>query len=256
MDTKYVEISSTTETEIDNNIGIQNGNSLKSYMDCGDTSLELEKNSSKLFIKVLYSITKKIIDIIGGIVGSILLIPIVIIVYITNKVLKEDGPIFYIQDRIGKNGKIFRMYKFRSMVVGADEKLEKYLQENKEAEEEYRVYKKLKDDPRITKVGEFLRKTSLDEFPQFINVLKGDMSLVGPRPYMPREKEEMGEFFKYIVSQKPGLTGYWQVAGRNDVTFEDRLKMDMDYYHKSNIWIDIKLILKTIKKVLLKDGAV
>ena len=256
MDIKYVELSSTTETEIDNTTGIQNRNSLNSYMEYGDISLELEKNSSNLFIKILYSITKKIIDIIGGIVGAILLIPIIIIVYITNKVLKEDGPIFYIQDRIGKNGKIFRMYKFRSMVVGADEKLENYLQENKEAEEEYRIYKKLKDDPRITKVGEFLRKTSLDEFPQFINVLKGDMSLVGPRPYLPREKEEMGEFFKYIVSQKPGLTGYWQVAGRNDVTFEDRLKMDMNYYHKSNIWIDIKLILKTIKKVLLKDGAV
>ena len=256
MDIKYVEMTNTTEQEIDNTFSVQNIRNLKKIKEYSDISLELEKKSSNIFSKKLYSITKKLIDIIGGIVGVILLIPIIIIVYITNKVLKEKGPIFYVQDRIGKDGKIFKMYKFRSMVVGADEKLEKYLQENREAEEEYRIYKKLKDDPRITKVGEFLRKTSLDEFPQFINVLKGDMSLVGPRPYLPREKEEMGEFFKYIVSQKPGLTGYWQVAGRNDVTFEDRLKMDMNYYHKSNIWIDIKLILKTIKKVLLKDGAV
>ena len=199
---------------------------------------------------------KRIIDIIGAIVGIIFLIPITIGVYIANKVLKDDGPIFFVQERIGKDGKIFKMYKYRSMVVGADEKLEKYLAENPEAEEEYRVFKKLKDDPRITKVGSFLRKTSLDEFPQFINVLKGDMSLVGPRPYLPREQEDMGDYYKYIVTNKPGVTGPWQVAGRSDVTFDDRLTMDMQYYINANILVDIRFIAKTVEKVAKREGAV
>lgn len=199
---------------------------------------------------------KRIIDIIGAIVGIIFLIPITIGVYIANKKVKDDGPIFFVQERIGKDGKIFKMYKYRSMVVGADEKLEKYLADNPEAEEEYRVFKKLKDDPRITKVGDFLRKTSLDEFPQFINVLKGDMSLVGPRPYLPREQEDMGDYYKYIVTNRPGVTGFWQVAGRNDVTFKDRLHMDIDYYRKENLLLDIKLIFKTAEKVIKKEGAI
>ena len=199
---------------------------------------------------------KRIIDIIGAIVGIIFLIPITIGVYIANKKVKDDGPIFFVQERIGKDGKIFKMYKYRSMVVGADEKLEKYLAENPAANAEYRIFKKLKDDPRITKVGNFLRKTSLDEFPQFINVLKGDMSLVGPRPYLPREQEDMGDYYKYIVTNRPGVTGFWQVAGRNDVTFKDRLIMDIDYYRRGNLLLDIKLIFKTAEKVIKKEGAV
>ena len=147
------------------------------------------------------------------------------------------------------------MYKYRSMVVGADEKLEEYLSENEEAREEYRVNKKLKNDPRITRIGNFLRKTSLDEFPQFINVLKGDMSLVGPRPYLPREQEEMGTYYRYIVTKKPGITGFWQVNGRSDVTFEDRLSMDMNYYNQSSLKLDVKLLAKTVGKVLKKEGA-
>ena len=139
---------------------------------------------------------KRIIDIVGGLVGTIALIPLTIIIYVARKILHEDdGPIFYEQLRIGKDGKVFRMYKYRSMVVGADEILFKYLQENEEARKEYKEYKKLKNDPRVTKVGNFIRKTSLDEFPQFINVLKGDMSLVGPRPYLPREKRACFSIF-------------------------------------------------------------
>ena len=173
---------------------------------------------------------KRLIDIIVGLIGTIALIPLTIIIYIARKILHEDdGPIFYEQLRIGKDGKVFRMYKYRSMVVGADEKLFKYLQENEEARKEYKEYKKLKNDPRVTKVGNFIRKTSLDEFPQFINVLKGGMSLDGPRPYLPREKEDMGEYYKYIIQSRPGITGYWQITGRSDVTFEDRLKMDYNY---------------------------
>ena len=215
-------------------------------------SVKKEENKGKL----LYRVVKRSVDVVGSIVGIILLIPLTIIIYIANKINKDNGPIFFVQERIGKNGKIFKMYKFRSMVTGAEEKLEKYLEENEEAREEYKINKKLKCDPRITKVGIFIRKTSLDEFPQFINVLKGEMSLVGPRPYLPREKEDMGEYYKYIVSKKPGITGFWQVSGRSEVNFEDRLIMDMDYFNKGNMGLDAKLLIKTVGKVLKKEGAV
>ncbi len=210
---------------------------------------------SKIILK-FESMTKKLIDIMAGIIGTILLIPLTIGVFIGNLINGDKGPIFYKQKRIGKDGKEFTMYKFRSMVVGADEILFNYLEKNEEAKKEYKKYKKLKNDPRITKVGKFLRKTSLDEFPQFINVLKGEMSLVGPRPYLPREKEEINGFFKYITSLKPGITGYWQINGRNDVTFVDRLQMDMDYYYRHTLKIDIKIVLKTVGKIVKKEGAV
>lgn len=200
---------------------------------------------------------KRIVDIIAGLVGTILLIPITICIYIARKILKEDdGPIFYDQLRIGKNGKIFKMYKYRSMVIGADEILKEYLEKNEEARREYKEYKKLKNDPRITRVGKFLRKTSLDEFPQFINVLKGDMSLVGPRPYLPREKEDMGEYYTYIIKTKPGITGFWQISGRSDVTFDDRLKMDYDYNKNTSLKNDLKILVKTVLNVMKKEGAI
>ena len=207
-------------------------------------------------ILLLERFIKRTVDFIGGIVGIILLVPITIAVFIGNRILKDNGPIFYTQERIGKNGKHFKMYKFRSMVVNADEKLENYLKENEEARKEYKKYRKLKNDPRITKMGRLLRKTSLDEFPQFINVIKGDMSLVGPRPYLEIEKEEMNGFFKYITSMKPGLTGFWQVNGRNDVTFVDRLDMDMNYYYTRSLKLDAKILYKTVKKVIKREGAI
>lgn len=201
-------------------------------------------------------ISKRGIDIVGGIAGTLLLIPLTAILFIANYVSNDNGPLFYTQKRIGKNGKVFKMYKFRSMCVGADEKLKNYLEENEEARKEYKKYKKLKHDPRVTKIGEFIRKTSLDEFPQFINILKGDMSLVGPRPYLEREKEEMTYYYKYIVSCRPGLTGYWQIAGRSNVTFEDRLHMDMDYYRKHTLKTDMKILKKTVEKCVRKEGAI
>ena len=200
-------------------------------------------------------VVKRFIDICGGLVGTIFLLPLTLVIYIANLISKDNGPIFYCKERIGKDGKLFIMYKYRSMVIGADEKLKKYLEENEEAKKEYSKYKKLKHDPRITKVGDFIRKTSLDEFPQFINVLKGDMSLVGPRPYLPREKEDMGEYYKYIIESKPGITGYWQITGRNGITFEDRLKMDYEYNQNKNLKVDFKLLLRTLIKVGKKEGA-
>lgn len=204
----------------------------------------------------LEAITKRGIDIIGAIMGILLLIPLTAIIYIMERVIGDKGPIFYTQTRIGENGKLFKMYKYRSMVVGAEKKLEEYIKENEQLKQEYQKYKKLENDPRITKVGRFLRKTSLDEFPQFINVLKGEMTLVGPRPYLPQEKEEMNGYFKYITSLRPGLTGLWQISGRSEVSFVDRLEMDMNYYHNRALKNDMKIIGKTIEKVIKKEGAI
>ena len=210
-----------------------------------------EKTDSLLIRKIF----KRLIDILGGIVGTFVLIPLTIEIAIANLICKDNGPIFYSQYRMGKNGKLFKMYKYRSMVVGADEKLKKYLEENEEARKEYKKYKKLKHDPRITKVGEFIRKTSLDEFPQFINVLKGDMSLVGPRPYLEREKEDMNGYYKYITTFKPGLTGLWQISGRSDVDFATRIDLDMQYYYNHSLKGDIKILFKTAMKLVKREGA-
>ena len=204
----------------------------------------------------VYRFFKRTLDIIGSIFGIILLIPITLIIYILTKIKKEKGSLFYTQQRIGKNGKIFKMYKFRSMIPNADEALEKYLKENEEARKEYKINKKLKNDPRVTKVGDFIRKTSIDEFPQFINVLKGEMSLVGPRPYLPKEIEDMGSAYKEIIKVKPGITGFWQVSGRNDVTFNDRIKLDLEYCNKKNLKLDIKILFDTVKKVVKREGAI
>lgn len=205
---------------------------------------------------IVFKITKRIIDIITGIIGVILLIPITILVFLLNLISGEGTKIFYNHMRIGKNGKQFKMYKFRTMCKDADKILEKRLQEDENFREEYNKYKKVKGDKRITRCGEFLRKTSLDEFPQFINVLKGEMSLVGPRPYLPREKKDMGSHFNSITKIKPGLTGPWQVSGRSKLQFEDRLRLDEEYINNMSIKRDVKLLLRTVTKVIKRDGAI
>lgn len=206
---------------------------------------------------IAFRIVKRTIDIIAGLVGTILLIPITVLVWFVRIIKKENnGPLFFEQLRIGKDGKQFRMYKYRSMCMNADETLKQYLEENEDARKEYKKYKKLKNDPRITKVGCFLRKTSLDEFPQFINVLKGDMSLVGPRPYLPREQKDMGEYYSSIIKVKPGITGPWQVRGRNKLDFEDRMNLDVEYVNNMSIKNDLKMVWKTVTKVVKKDGAI
>lgn len=211
----------------------------------------LEKKALNLFNKT----GKRLLDLLAGIVGTILLIPITIVVAIVNLFEKDEGPIFFTQERIGKDGKLFKMYKFRTMIVGADKELERILKEDKEAAKEYKKNKKLKNDPRVTKIGKFLRKTSLDEFPQFINVLKGDMSLVGPRPYLPREQEDMGYYYYYIIKCKPGITGLWQVSGRSEVSFNDRLELDLEYYENTNVIQDVGLVAKTVVKTIKREGA-
>ena len=209
--------------------------------------------------KVIYGITiitKRVIDIFAGVAGMCIPIPLTIILYIVKILDKDDGPLFFSQDRIGKDGKLFKMYKFRTMIVGADAVLEKILKEDAEARKEYEKNKKLKDDPRITKIGKFLRSTSLDEFPQFINVLKGDMSLVGPRPYLPREEDDMGYYYYYITKCKPGITGLWQVSGRSELCFDERLELDLEYYREdAGVLSDLGLAAKTVVKTIKKEGA-
>lgn len=205
--------------------------------------------------KLITLFLKRLIDIIGAIVGIILLVPLTICVWIGNLICGDKGPTFFTQERIGKDGKNFKMYKFRTMVVNADQVLEEMLEKDPLSREEYKKYKKLKNDPRITKVGKFLRQTSLDEFPQFVNILKGEMSLVGPRAYLPKEKEDMGEMYEKITEVKPGLTGLWQVTGRSDVTFDDRLEIDRNYFENNGLIQDIQILLKTVEIVINKKGA-
>ena len=203
-----------------------------------------------LIQRMLFLFTKRTFDIFVSLIGCLFLLPISIIVKISYMFHKDFNPVFFTQDRIGKNGKNFKFYKFRSMVPNADEILFKLLKENKEMAKEYKINKKLENDPRITKIGKILRKTSLDELPQFINILKGDMSLIGNRPYLPREKEDMILYFDNIVKTKPGLTGYWQVSGRSNLDFNQRMKLESYYSNYQSLKLDIKIFFKTIKVVL------
>ncbi len=219
----------------------------------------MEKASENVMLfyvkEYLYLGIKRFFDIIVGIIGLICLIPIVVFVKVGSILTGDFGSIFFTQNRIGKNGKEFKFYKFRSMVPNADAVLFKLLEEDEEAAKEYKENKKLKNDPRITKMGKFIRRFSIDELPQLINVLKGDMSLVGNRPYLPREKEDMGKFFDDIVKTKPGITGYWQVSGRTDVSFANRLKLEKYYSNNRSLKLDCKIILKTFGAIFGGHGA-
>lgn len=202
-----------------------------------------------------YHFIKRTFDIVCAILGCIALLPIAVVVKISYMLTGDFKSIFYTQIRIGQNGKEFAFYKFRSMVPNADDILFKILRENKDLAREYKINKKLKHDPRITKMGRILRKTSLDELPQVINVLKGEMTVIGNRPYLPREKKDMGEHFDTIVKTKPGITGYWQTSGRSDTTFEKRLELE-EYYSKNvSLKLDVKIFFKTFQTVLGGKGA-
>ena len=204
---------------------------------------------------IVYLCLKRLIDIIAGIIGLLILLPIALVIKIISMCNGDFHRIIFVQKRIGKNGKEFDFYKFRSMVPNADEILFKLMEENEEIRKEYQENKKLKDDPRITKVGKFIRRFSIDELPQLINVLKGDMTLIGNRPYLPREKADMGKYFNDIVKTKPGITGYWQVSGRSDVTFIKRLKLEQYYSNNAGFKMDLSIFFKTFKVVLFGKGA-
>lgn len=201
-------------------------------------------------------IMKRILDICGALVGMLLLAPLYLICGV--KIKKDGGPILFVHTRIGRGLKPFKMYKFRSMYIDAEERLEKMFAIDAKVRKEFYTNFKLKTDPRITKIGEFLRKTSLDEFPQFINVLKGNMSLVGPRPVIQKEVDmyygtEMG---KKVFQAKPGITGMWQAHGRSDIEdYEERIALDLYYIRNWSLWLDIIILIKTIKNVIGRKGA-
>ena len=203
------------------------------------TQLGFENESTRGFS--FYEAIKRLIDIICSFVGILVLSPLFIIIAIIVK-FTSKGPIFFSQKRVGRNGKEFDMYKFRSMVVNAEELKEKLAAQNEMSGPMF----KMKDDPRVTKVGKFIRKTSIDELPQLWNILKGDMSLVGPRPSLPKEVAQFEDWMYKRLEVKPGLTCYWQVSGRNNIDFEDWMKLDVKYVEERNLWIDIKLIFKTV----------
>ncbi|OGW41310.1 MAG: UDP-phosphate galactose phosphotransferase [Nitrospirae bacterium RBG_13_39_12] len=205
------------------------------------------KSVTNRFIKVIFDITLSIIL-------MPFLLPVIGIIGIIIR-LETPGPSIYAHDRIGKNRQTFRCYKFRTMYRDAEEKLKDILDKNEEIRTEWQNNWKLKDDPRITRVGRFLRKTSLDELPQILNVIKGEMSLVGPRPYLPREKFIIEENLHVICSAKPGITGLWQVSGRSDTGYKYRVKLDAWYIMNWSLWLDIAIIFKTIRVVLKTEGA-
>jgi len=198
-----------------------------------------------------YLIIKRIIDIIGALCGIALLSPVMITIGILNK-LDSKGPIFFGHKRLGMNGELIKVYKFRSMLPNAEELLKKLTPEQKV---EFEKNFKLENDPRITKLGNFLRKSSLDELPQLLNILKGNMSIVGPRPIVEKEIEKYGMYGNKLLSVKPGLTGNWQASGRSDTTYEERVQLDMEYIDTRNIFMDIKIMLKTVGVVIKKQGA-
>lgn len=203
-------------------------------------------------VRIIRNVLKRLIDILGALVAIVVFLPISIVIAV--KIKKEDGgPIFYTQERVGKDGKLFPMWKFRSMVVGAHSLKTEIADLN---ETDGPIFK-IKDDPRVTNVGKFLRTHSLDEIPQFVNVLQGTMSLVGPRPALPEEVEEYSEKALKRLTVKPGLTGLWQVSGRSNVSYEMMIDLDLTYVSQATIWMDIKILIITVVQMFLpgKSGA-
>ena len=223
------------------------------------SNLEKEQKSIVKIQKLIKAIqigTKRIADICLSIIGIMLLIPMSTVIFVINLLTANKGSVFYKHKRVGKNGKMFTMYKFRTMYEGADKDLEQIFNKNKEYKEEWEKSFKLQKDPRVTKVGKFLRRTSIDEIPQFINVLKGDMSIVGPRPVTTKEIEKFGIAKEKVLSMKPGITGYWATHGRTNTTYDERIKMEEMYIDKFSLMLDFRILLKTVITVIRKDGAI
>lgn len=204
------------------------------------SNLEINSREVSYEKSLSYRFLKRAIDVLGSLIGLVLLSPILIAVGVAIKI-DSKGPIVYSQTRVGRNGNHFKMYKFRSMVINADELLERLRDKN---EMDGPMFK-IKEDPRITKVGKFIRNTSIDELPQLINVLKGDMSLVGPRPSLPKEVDQFDPWMLERLVVRPGLTCFWQISGRNNISFRDWMEMDVKYVRERSTLVDLKLIFKT-----------
>lgn len=202
--------------------------------------------------KINYKSVKRVFDLVISTIGLIMLSPIFLILAIIVK-LDSKGPVFFAHTRYGKNGKKFKMYKFRTMYENAQDMINDFTPEQmKEWKENF----KLQDDPRITKVGKFLRKTSLDELPQIVNIIKGDLSIIGPRPVIEEELEKYGENKEKFLSVTPGLTGYWQANGRSSTTYKQRMEMELYYIDHISPKLDFKIFFKTIETVIKKEGAI
>ena len=212
-------------------------------------SIKTKTTSYYIFITL-----KRIFDIIVSVVGLMILLPVMLCVKIAYLLSGDKETIFYSQNRIGLNGKEFRLYKFRTMVPNADDILEELLKDPIRRRE-YQINKKFHNDPRMTRVGKILRETSIDELPQMLNVFKGDMAIVGNRPYLPREKKDMGYYFDKIVETKPGITGMWQTHGRSNTTFHRRLEIESKYSDDHSMSGDLKIFMRTFAVVVKRDGS-
>jgi len=217
-----------------------------------DKVFVMEETKHLAIDKMLYHAIKRITDVLCSLIGMVFLLPMIFIVKISCMLHGDFTTIFFKHKRIGKNGKEIYLYKFRSMVPNAEELIKKFTPEQKK---EFAENFKLENDPRITKMGGFLRKTSLDELPQLINILKGDMALIGPRPVVEVELEKYGSEKDKFLSVTPGLTGYWACNGRSDTTYEERIEMELYYVDHLSFKLDIKIFFKTIISVVKKDGA-
>lgn len=199
---------------------------------------------------LVYKFLKRLFDILLSGVALVCLPPVFLITAIAIKI-EDGGPVFFTQPRAGKDMKPFKMYKFRSMYVNADEKLKDLLKDNEQTGHAF----KIKNDPRITKVGKFIRKVSIDELPQLINIIKGDMSIVGPRPILTWQMEECSDYEKQRLIVRPGLTCYWQIGGRANIEWDEWVELDLDYIRDMSLWTDIKMIVKTVPAVFESEGA-
>ena len=217
-----------------------------------DTSKAAASNTHSVKPKPIYDFVKRVFDIVWSLIGLIVLSPVFIILSILVKTTSE-GPVFFAHKRVGKGGKTIKIYKFRSMVTNAEELIKQFTPEQKA---EYEKNFKLENDPRVTKVGNFMRKTSLDELPQLINILKGDISIVGPRPVMDVETKIDGNYRNMLLSVKPGLTGFWAANGRSHTTYTRRRAMEIYYVKNRSVLLDLKIIFKTFISVFKREGAV
>ena len=208
--------------------------------------------SNNLYFVIMYRYIKRFMDVILATIALVVLSPIFLIIAIAIKI-ESKGPVFFKHTRIGKNGKIIKLYKFRSMVINAEELIKSFTPEQMK---EYKENYKLTNDPRITKIGKFLRKTSLDELPQLLNIIKGDLSIIGPRPVVTDELEKYGANTKKFLSVTPGLTGYWAANGRSCTTYEQRMQMELYYIDNLSLKMDIKVFFKTIEAVIKREGAI
>ncbi|OTA48069.1 sugar transferase [Limosilactobacillus reuteri] len=207
-------------------------------------------NKKQIKSRFMYHSIKRVFDFIAAICGVIILSPVMLVIAILIKA-EDHGPVFYKQVRVGKNGKKFKMYKFRSMFVNSDQMLAKLKEQNDVDGPMF----KMKDDPRITKIGHFIRKHSLDELPQFLNVIKGEMSLVGPRPPLPSEVAEYSDYDKQRLYVTPGCTGLWQATERNEVGFNEMVQLDIQYIKRASFMFDLWIIWKTVEIVIKPNGS-